>query len=90
MSMKIAQLDLFNDPVIFAKEIKMGDTFLFSNRICMRTKPVSWMLNSTLIQDKITRGFIFATDLESGKFCTIDRNFKVEKVSCTLQWRRDK
>lgn len=86
--MKITQLDLFDSPSVPASSVKMGDVFLFLNRVHIRTKPVSWMLNSTLIQDKLAKGFIFATDLETGKFSTIDGAFLVEPVKAILKWGR--
>ena len=86
--MKIQQLDLFDPPTILASSTRMGEVFLFNSQLHIRTKPVSWMLNSTLIQDKITKGFIFATNLETGKFTTIPGTTAIEKVSATLQWSK--
>lgn len=87
MTLQIKQLDLFPS-TLQAKQLQMGQTFLFLNTVHMRTKPVSWMLNSSLIQDKITKGFIFATNLETGKFCTIDGAYLVEPVTGTLSWSK--
>lgn len=86
--MKIEQLSLPLKTVTTAKFIEMGTLFLISSDLYMRVKPVSWMLNSTLIQDKITRGYVFAVNMETGKLGTIEGSEIVEPVTGTLKWTR--
>lgn len=86
--MKILNLNLFTSPVAPVSSIKMGEVFLHLNRIYLRTKPVAWMLNSTLIQDKMASGYVFATDLETGKFTTLLGSQEVEVVNVTLTWKK--
>lgn len=86
--MKIEQLSLPLDSEVPASSIKCGELFLHFNSLCMRTKPVSWILNSTLIQDKLARGFIFFVNIETGKFGCMLGSESVESVTGKLTWSR--
>lgn len=86
--MKIKQLDLFAPANLTAKQIKFGDLFLANNTIFMRVKPVNFLTNSTLLNDVINRGDIFAVNMEKGTLVCYTGNTEVEAVTAELQYKK--
>lgn len=71
-----------------ANAVKFGECFRVCSagaHIFMRVKPVSWMLNSALIQDKLAHGYIFAVNVESGNFFTVIGQCQVILLDTQLQ-----
>lgn len=88
MSLKIEQLDLFAPAEISASSILLGKLFLYSNSLCMRIKPVAYMLNSTIVQEKLSSGHIMYVSLEHGKCSWLKGNTPVEPVTGKLSWSK--
>jgi hypothetical protein len=89
MSLSIKQLDLFTTTTYTAKQIKLGAMFLVvSGELCMRIKPVAYLLNSSLIQDKLAQGYVMYVALESGKCSWLRGDAPVEPVTGTLSWSK--
>lgn len=87
--MLIEQMEIdWDEPLPTAAEIKFGELFTSANRIYMRVKPVSFLLNSTLIQENINAGKVFCVDVEKGTLHIKPGNLPVEKVTAKLQWRK--
>lgn len=84
--MIIERLDTASKFTIPVSTLKIGELFLYNNTLFMRAKPVSWILNSSLVQDKLANGFIFAVDMEAGKIVCIKGTEKVEPVFGELKW----
>lgn len=70
-----------------AKEIPFSSCFVPYDRpteVLMRVKPVSWMLNSSLVQDKLTQGYIFVVDMRKGNFGCLRGDTEVQYVEAEL------
>ena len=74
----VMQLDLFDSPR--ANEAGIGQCFKHNGRMYMRVKPVSFILNSTLVQDVLVRGDIFVVDLTVGNMRTMQGKTIVEQL----------
>ena len=89
MSLKITQLDLFPaNSLPHAASRAQGELFLYKNELYMRVKPVSWMLNSSIIQDKLSSGHIVVVWLETGKLGFMKGTEPVEPVTGKLEWSK--
>jgi hypothetical protein len=87
--MKTKQLNLPSLNTVKAREIYPGNLFLGSkDGIFMRVKPTGYLLNSTLICDKLNDGFICAVNMEKGTLYFIQAEEEVEPLEATLEWTR--
>lgn len=88
MSLQIKQLDLFHSTSKKAAGVPLGAMFLYTNALCMRIKPVAYMLNSSIVQEKLASGHIMYITFESGKCSFLKGDTLVEPVTGTLSWSR--
>lgn len=88
MTLKIKQLDLFSPTTTPASSIPAGSLFLYGNTICMRIKPVAYLLNSALIQDKLAKGYVMYVAIETGKCSWLKGEAVVEPIIGKLEWSK--
>ena len=87
--MKVKQSNIVGATTVPARTIASGDLFLSAaNMIFMRVKPTGYILNSTLICDKLNSGFIAAVNVEKGTLYFIQADEEVEPLTATLEWSR--
>lgn len=67
-------------------KIPFGAIFLFDNTLFMRVKPVGWMLNSTIFQEKLGDGYAVVVNIETGQLKFLKGTEKVELTSSTISW----
>ncbi len=85
--MKTKQLNIPGLNTILARQVSVGSIFMGSkNGIFMRVKPTGYLLNSTLICDKLNAGFICAVNMEKGTLYFIQGEEEVEPLEATLEW----
>lgn len=83
--MLIEQLEIKLDNLT-AAGIPFGHLFFYKGDIYMSVKPVSFLLNSTLVQENINAGKRFCVNLEKGTLHILPGNTVVEAVDAKLIW----
>lgn len=88
--MKVEQLCLpMMEPALpQACNVKTGECFLYQEELYMRVKPVSWILNSTIFQEKLAAGFIVCVWAKTGKLGFLKGTEQVQPVNSTVSWSK--
>lgn len=87
--MLIEQIEIeLKEPQYIAREIPFGEVFLYKGDVHMRVKPVSFLLNSTLVQENINAGKVFCVNMEKGTLHIIQGGYAVERIEANLTWRK--
>lgn len=68
-----------------AKEVKVGDCFKRNGEIMMRVKPVSYILNSTLVSDAMTAGKIFVVNISKGTLLIIPGDDEITEANVEIK-----
>lgn len=86
------QIDMFDlSPTIsVAADQPVNSTFIYRDKICLRVKPVNFLLNSTLLTDCINKNKVFVVNLEKGTLFVIEGNAMVEPIVSNLTLKRKK
>lgn len=87
--MLLEQLEIqLDSPSPTLSEIKHGETFFFHGDIYLKVRPVSFILNSSLVAENLARGKSFCVNLETGTLHCFEGSREVERVNAKIQWSK--
>jgi hypothetical protein len=87
------QIELFEDKPKFVSantlnNLDFGTPVSIYGNICIRVKPVNFLLNSTLITDVINRGDVFIVNLTKGTMYTAEGKRKYTPLISKLMVKK--